>query len=124
MAAFGLARNPSLGYPINNMPVAAPHKVKKWKTKHKPPYNVVLLDDQEHTYAYVIEMLCSVIHCDPVKAFLMASEVDSAGRVIVFTGAFEQAELKRDLIHGYGGDPRMPKCQGSMSAELEPAPGA
>ena len=27
------------------------------RARRQPPYNVVLLDDDDHTYAYVIEML-------------------------------------------------------------------
>ncbi|HEY3226847.1 MAG TPA: ATP-dependent Clp protease adaptor ClpS, partial [Planctomycetota bacterium] len=55
------------------------------------------------------------------RAFQMAREVDTTGRVIVWTGALEQAEVKRDRIHGYGADPRIPHCKGSMSAIVEPA---
>jgi len=47
--------------------------------------------------------------------------VDTSGRVIVWTGSLEQAEVKRDRIHGYGADPRIPHCKGSMSAIVEPA---
>jgi ATP-dependent Clp protease adaptor protein ClpS len=47
--------------------------------------------------------------------------VDTQGRVIVCTTSLERAELKRDQIHAYGPDPLIPRCQGSMSAVLEPA---
>lgn len=50
----------------------------------------------------------------------MAKEVDTTGRVIVFTGMKEQAEFKRDQIHAYGADFRMSRSQGSMSATIEP----
>ena len=33
-----------------------------------PPYNVVLLDDDDHSYAYVIEMLGDVFGYDVDKA--------------------------------------------------------
>lgn len=89
----------------------------------QPPYHVVLLDDQDHTYDYVIEMLVKLFRHDGPKAYQMAVEVDTAGRVIVFTGSLEQAELKRDQIHGYGKDWRIPRCAGSMSAVVEPAEG-
>jgi len=29
--------------------------------------------------------------------------------------------LKQDQIHGYGPDPLIPRCKGSMSADIEPA---
>lgn len=91
------------------------------KTRLQPPYHVVLLDDQDHTYEYVIEMLGKLFGYAEPKALQMAREVDLTGRCIVFTGAFERAELKRDQIHAYDADWRIPRCKGSMSAILEPA---
>ena len=32
----------------------------------------------------------------------------------------EPAEFKQERIHGYGADPRIQRCHGSMSATLEP----
>lgn len=89
--------------------------------KPAPMWNVILLDDDEHTYEYVIEMLVKIFRHTPETAFGMACEVDAQKRVIVFTGVLEQAEHKRDLIHGYGADPRLPKSTGSMRATLEQA---
>jgi ATP-dependent Clp protease adaptor protein ClpS len=86
-----------------------------------PLYNVVLLDDDDHTYEYVIEMLGKIFLLPPELAFQHAVEVDSTGRTIVLTCEREQAEFGRDQIHGYGADPRMARSKGSMSAIVEPA---
>ena len=86
-----------------------------------PQYNVVLLDDDHHTYDYVIEMLMDIFHHSAETAYKMACEVDSAKRVIVATMHQDRAELKRDQIHSYGADWRMPQSKGSMSAIIEPA---
>jgi ATP-dependent Clp protease adaptor protein ClpS len=91
------------------------------KPKLIPPYHVVLLDDNDHTYDYVIEMLGKVFGHGVPKAMGMAKEVDATGRVIVDTTSLERAELKRDQIHAYGADWRIPRCKGSMSATIEPA---
>jgi ATP-dependent Clp protease adaptor protein ClpS len=91
-------------------------------TRLAPRHNVILLDDDQHSYEYVIEMLAGLFGYPAEKAFAMAKEVDATGRVIVYTGALEVAELKRDQIHGYGADWRIPTCVGSMSAVIEPAP--
>lgn len=91
------------------------------KPKPIPRYNVVLLDDDDHTYEYVIEMLAGVFGHSIQQAFLMAEEVDTSGRVIVETTTLERAEFKRDQIHAFGADPRIDRCQGSMSATIEPA---
>lgn len=90
-------------------------------SKLMPRYHVILLNDDDHTYDYVIRMLGDLFGHPPEKAFLMAREVDMSGRVIVDTTNLERAELKRDQIHAYGADPRIERCQGSMSAEIEPA---
>ena len=89
----------------------------------QPPYNVILLDDSFHTYYYVINMLRILFGYDELRAFKLAEEVDDTGRVIVYTGAKETAELKRDQIHSWGADRRLLKSKGSMSATIEPAPG-
>ena len=86
-----------------------------------PLYNVVLLDDDEHTYDYVMEMLTKLFLKSPTEAFRHAVEVDATGRTIIITCELPQAEFGRDQIHGYGADPRMPKSKGSMSAVIEPA---
>jgi len=86
-----------------------------------PLFNVVLLDDDEHTYDYVIEML-SKIFCLPVDtAYRHAVEVDATGRTVVITCELPQAEFGRDQIHAYGADPRMVISKGSMRAVVEPA---
>ncbi len=86
-----------------------------------PQYHVVLLDDNDHSYDYVTEMLTRIFGHDFEKAFLMAVEVDTAGRVIVDTTTKERAELKQHQIHAYGPDWRIEHSQGSMSAVIEPA---
>lgn len=93
------------------------------KTKRQPPYNVVLLNDDDHTFEYVIHMLQTLFGYPPEKGFQMATEVHTRGRVIVMTTTMELAELKRDQIHAFGADPLIPRCKGSMSATIEPAPG-
>ncbi len=86
-----------------------------------PLYHVVLLDDDEHTYDYVIEMLQKLFLFSQVEAFRHAVEVDTEGRTIVLTCELPQAEFARDQIHSYGADWRMPNSKGSMSAIIEPA---
>ena len=86
-----------------------------------PRYHVVLLDDNEHTYDYVIEMLHKLFLFSENMAFLHAKEVDTTGRTIVITCELPQAEFARDQIHAYGKDALIAGCKGSMSATIEPA---
>jgi len=89
--------------------------------KKQPPYNVILHNDDDHSFDYVIRMLKELFAYPEEKGFLMAEEVHTKGKVIVCTTSMERAELKRDQIHAYGPDPLIPRCQGSMSATIEPA---
>ena len=92
--------------------------------KVKPPkyvsYNVILLNDDDHTFEYVIRMLKELFGYVESKGFRMAREVHEKGRVIVCTTSLERAELKRDQIHAYGADPLSSHSKGSMSAVIEP----
>ena len=98
-----------------------PKEKGKQKTQRLPPYNVVLLDDDDHSFEYVILMLKTLFGHPPEKGYRMAVEVDATGRVVVATTNLEQAELKRDQIQAFGPDPFIPRCKGSMSATIEPA---
>jgi ATP-dependent Clp protease adaptor protein ClpS len=85
-----------------------------------PLYHVVLLDDDDHSYDYVIEMLQKILIMSVEKAFNHAVEVDLTGRTNVLTCHLPEAEYARDQIHAYGPDWRMEQSKGSMSAVVEP----
>lgn len=89
----------------------------------QPLYHVILLNDEDHTYDYVVEMLQKIFGFSESKAFSHAVEVDTKGTTILLTCELEQAEGKRDLIHSYGPDWRLPRSLGSMAAVVEPAAG-
>jgi ATP-dependent Clp protease adaptor protein ClpS len=91
------------------------------REQHSQLYHVVLLDDDEHTYDYVVEMLQKLFVLSAEAALRHAVEVDATGHTIVITCEKPQAEFARDQIHAYGADPRMPKSKGPMSAVLIPA---
>jgi ATP-dependent Clp protease adaptor protein ClpS len=94
---------------------------KKRPPKNLPPFHVILLNDNDHSYEYVIEMLKSIFAHNEQQGFKLAEEVDKKGRAIVFTTHKELAELKRDQIHAFGKDERVATCKGSMSAIVERA---
>ena len=102
-------------------PVTIPDTGTSTGEARSPLYHVVLLDDDDHTYDYVVEMLGRLFLMTPESAFQHAVEVDTHGRTIVITCERPEAEFARDQIHGYGCDARMPRSKGSMSAILEQA---
>ena len=87
----------------------------------QPLYHVILLNDEDHTYDYVVEMLTKLFGMSEATAFGHAVEVDTKGTTIVLTCELSKAELKRDQIHSYGADWRLPRSLGSMAAVIEPA---
>ena len=103
----------------------APEKKAKEQndTKRQPPYHVILLNDNDHTFDYVIRMLKELFGHPEERGYQMALEVHTRGRVIVCTTSLERAELKRDQVHAFGPDPLITRCKGSMSAAIEPAEG-
>ena len=102
-------------------PAVTPSVERNEEEQHGRLFHVVLLDDDEHTYDYVIEMLQALFVLSHEVALQHAVEVDRTGRTIVITCERPEAEFARDQIHGYGADPRMPKSKGSMSAVIVPA---
>jgi ATP-dependent Clp protease adaptor protein ClpS len=86
-----------------------------------PLYRVVLFDDDDHTYDYVIEMLQKIFIFSLDQAYRHAEEVDTCGRTVLITCELLEAEFARDQIHAYGPDWRLTRSKGSMSAIVEPA---
>jgi ATP-dependent Clp protease adaptor protein ClpS len=87
-----------------------------------PLFRVVLIDDDDHTYDYVIEMLQKIFIFTSEQALRHAQEVDAAGRTVLITCELPEAEFARDQIHAYGRDWRLPRSKGPMAAIIEPAP--
>jgi len=95
----------------------------KEMVRRQPPYNVILLNDDDHTYEYVVRMLKELFGYPVEKGFKLAELVDRTGRAVVLTTSREHAELKQEQIHAYGPDPLLDRCKGSMTAVIEPAMG-
>src|ERR1051326_2921723 len=95
--------------------ITLPEEQTEERVKRQPPYHVILLNDDDHSYEYVILMLQKLFGHQPELGDQMAKEVDTQGRVIVDTTSRERAELKQEQIHAYGPDPRIARCKGSMS---------
>ncbi len=85
-----------------------------------PMWNVVLLDDDDHTYEYVMRMAQELFGHSHERAFRLAQTVDEHGRAICMTTHKEHAELKREQVLSFGRDPLMVRSRGPMSCEIEP----
>lgn len=89
------------------------------KRKRQPPYHVILWNDDDHSYQYVITMMQELFGHPVEKGYQIAKTVDTQGKAVVMTTTLERAELKRDQIHAYGKDKLIARCKGSMKASIE-----
>ena len=101
--------------------VVEPEVTEETKTRRMPPYNVVVLNDEDHTFEYVIEMLIKLFAHSLPRAKELTWEIHSRGRAIVLTTHKEKAELKRDQVLAYGADPRLIRSKSSLRCYIEPA---
>lgn len=113
--------------PLAEMPAAdtsTREKPAARKPKKLPPYAVVVLNDDLHTFEYVIETFMKVFGYPAEKCFQLAADIHIQGRSIVWSGAKEVAELKRDQIRSAGPDLYASnKVEFPLGVVIEPLPG-
>lgn len=89
--------------------------------KQQPRYAVIVLNDDIHTFHYVILALGRVFGYSVERGFELATTIHTTGRAIVWTGALEIAELKRDQLRSFGPDMFAEKpATFPLGVELEP----
>ncbi len=95
------------------------------KPKPKAPqmWHVMLVDDDDHSYDYVIALATKVFRKGLRDGVELAKTVDKRGRAVCMTTHRELAELKQQQIHSFGADPLIASCAGSMTSVLVPADG-
>lgn len=69
-----------------------------------PQYAVVILNDNDHTFDYVINVLCNIFGYDVQKSVLLSQQIHQQGMSIVWTGPLEVAELKQEQVRQAGPD--------------------
>ena len=98
----------------------APSPQREMKRRRQPRYNVVLWNDNDHTFDYVVRMMQELFGFPAEAGYQIASHVDHIGRAVCMTTTMEHAELKRDQVHAFGKDKLIGACKGSMSCSIEP----
>lgn len=107
---------------VTTLPRADTDTDSSTQTRRQPPYNVVVLNDEEHTFEYVIDLLTKVFRHSLPGAEELTWRIHSSGRAVVYTTHKEKAELKRDQVLGWGPDPRMSISKGPLGCYIEPVP--
>ncbi len=92
------------------------------RTRQIPPHNVILLNDDHHSFEFVIGVLRKVFGVTQEKAFQFAEEAHTSGRAIVWTGTKEVAELKVEQVRTFH-ETRMHDGAklGPLDCDIEPA---
>src|SRR5580658_6912747 len=94
------------------------------RPKQQPPYAVVLFNDEDHTFQYVIETLMTVFGYTEEKCYALTLQIHTDGKGIVWSGSQEVAELKRDQIRSAGPDfYAAKKVDFPLKVIVEPLPG-
>jgi len=88
---------------VLDAPVATPD-VDDPTPRIQPPYAVIVTNDDDHTFQYVIETFRKVFWYTLEKCFKLAEHIHVKGRSVVWSGSLEVAELRRDQIRSAGAD--------------------
>jgi ATP-dependent Clp protease adaptor protein ClpS len=120
--AAAVAENTAVAEPVEE--AQQQRRTADQKPRPLPPHAVVVLNDDEHTFQYVVEVFGKVFGYAPEKCYALAIEIHKQGRGIVWSGQKEIAELKRDLIRSAGADIYASKnVDWPLGVLVEPLPG-
>ncbi len=93
-------------------------------TRHVPPYNVILLNDDDHSGEFVVEVLCKALGFSVERAFQLMKQAHTTGEAVVWTAPKEVAELKAEQIQTFHEVREHDNRQlGPLGVRVEPAPG-
>jgi ATP-dependent Clp protease adaptor protein ClpS len=105
-------------------PVVRAKPKKKTRTRRVPPYNVILENDDDHSFEFVVGVLMKALGYTLERAMQLTAEAHSSGRSVVWTGPKEVAELKVDQIRTFHEVRQLDNVRlGPVGCCIEPAPG-
>src|SRR3954468_20768131 len=92
------------------------------RTRRVPPYHVILANDDHHSMDFVIGVLKKVLGVPVEKAVALMLEAHTSGRVVIWTGPKEVAELKAEQVHTCPEIRQDGRDLGPLGCVIEPAP--
>src|SRR5262249_22680999 len=101
-----------------------PKSREETKTRRIPPYNVILENDDYHSFEFVVEVLQKTFGFNDQRAFQLTHEAHTQGRAVVWTGPKEVAELKAEQLQSFHEERADGTKFGPLGCTIEPAPGA
>lgn len=96
----------------------------KTKIRRIPPYNVILENDDVHSFDFVVEVIQKALGYAKEKALTLTVQAHNSGRAVVWTGPKEVAELKLEQIRTFHEIRVNDQSQlGPLCCSIEPALG-
>jgi ATP-dependent Clp protease adaptor protein ClpS len=93
-------------------------------TRRVPPYNLILENDDHHSFEFVMGVLIKALGYTVERSFELTRQAHQQGRAVVWTGPKEVAELKLDQITTFHETRESDgKKLGPVGCVIEPAPG-
>jgi len=102
-------------------PEVLPEQETETRTRRQPPYAVILHNDDSNSMDFVVMVLRKVFGYAVEKCVKLMLEAHEKGKVAVWIGAMEVAELKAELIRAEGSDPFVKKGGHPLGVSVEPA---
>jgi ATP-dependent Clp protease adaptor protein ClpS len=95
------------------------------RTRRLPPYNVIVDNDDFHSFEFVVDVLRKALGYSEQRAFALTHQAHTSGRAVVWTGSKEVAELKLEQIRSFHETRLSDGAKlGPLDCTIEPAPGA
>ena len=99
-----------------NINLIHPKLGKDFQHKTTGLFHVILLNDNDHSYDYVTEILRKLFYFSKHQSYKHTVEVNSKGKTILMTCVQKEAEFCRDQVLFYGPDPRIADYLSLMAA--------
>jgi ATP-dependent Clp protease adaptor protein ClpS len=94
------------------------------RTRRVPPFNVILENDDHHSFEFVVEVLGKALAYSKEHALKLTLQAHNTGRAVVWTGPKEVAELKKEQIQTFHEIRAADQAHlGPLGCIIEPAPG-
>jgi ATP-dependent Clp protease adaptor protein ClpS len=103
-------------------PKAKPQE--RTRVRRVPPYNVILANDDYHSFEFVVDVLCKALGYTKERSLQLTLQAHNSGRAVVWTGPKEVAELKVEQIRTFHETRAVDQAKlGPLTCSVEPAPG-
>lgn len=102
---------------------AKPKSREETKTRQVPPFNVILENDDHHSFEFVVGVMIKALGFSQERALQVTNQAHTSGRAIVWTGPKEVAELKVEQIRTFHELREGGRDLGPLGCYIEPAAG-